>query len=211
MRFKMPVVSLCDRTGNAVRPWARAGYKCYIVDLQHPPGESSVEENIIRVGADVSTYELPGKPSFVFAFPPCTDLAVSGARWFQAKGLLALSDGIRLVAHCAKLCENSDAPYMIENPVSTLATYWRKPDHKFDPCEYAGYLHDPSEEAYTKKTCLWTGGGFIMPEKKPVRPALGSKMHVLPPSEDRANIRAETPKGFSQAVFLANSYKRLLA
>jgi hypothetical protein len=58
---------------------------------------------------------------------------------------------------------------MLENPVGVLSSYWRKPDHTFDPCDYGGYLN-PAGDAYTKKTCLWTGGGFIMPGKKPVDP-----------------------------------------
>ena len=43
-----------------------------------------------------------------------------------------------------------------------------------------------------------------MPEKHRVEPTEGSKMHLLPPSEDRANLRSATPMGFAQAVFEAN-------
>lgn len=199
------IISLCDLTGNAVKPWVRNGYSAVIVDLQHPEGESELEPGILRVGCDVREYSLPPEViSFVFAFPPCTDLAVSGARHFQSKGLLALSDSLRIVAACQKICEEGEAPYLIENPVSTLATYWRKPDYRFDPCDFAGYLDDPSAEAYTKKTCLWVGNGFRMPVPKPVEPKLGSKMHRLPPSPERANLRSATPKGFSEAVFQYN-------
>ena len=66
---------------------------------------------------------------------------------------------------------------MLENPVGVLSSYWRKPDHTFDPCDYGGYLN-PAGDAYTKKTCLWTGGGFIMPKKKPVEPVGGSRMRI---------------------------------
>ena len=98
---------------------------------------------------------------------------------------------------CDKLAEWSNAPYFIENPVSTVSTYWRKPDYTFHPYEYG----DP----YTKKTCLWTGGGFIMPPKKNiVKPIEGSKMWLLPPSKKRADIRGRTPRGFAKAVFKAN-------
>ena len=102
-----------------------------------------------------------------------------------------------------RLAEWTGAPYLIENPVSTVSTYWRAPDHTFDPCDYGGYLIPPGD-AYTKKTCLWTGNGFVMPEPKRVRPTEGSRMHRLPPSEERANARSATPKGFARAVFLAN-------
>jgi len=139
----------------------------------------------------------------IFAAPPCTDLAVSGARWMAQKGLDALTAAIEVFSACVKICKKNGKRYMIENPISTISTYWRKPDYVFNPCDYGGYLN-PTGDAYTKKTCLWVGEDFIMPEKKPVEPELGSKMHLLPPSEDRANLRSETPRGFCRAVFLAN-------
>ena len=148
-------------------------------------------------GADMLDWLPPrGDVAFFAAFPPCTDVAVSGARWFKDKGIGALWQALRLFDVSVKLAEWSRAPYLIENPVSTVSSYWRKPDHSFDPCDYG----DP----YTKKTCLWTGGGFVMPEKHRVEPTEGSKMHLLPPSEDRANLRSATPMGFAQAVFEAN-------
>lgn len=202
------VLSLCDRTGNILKPWARTGlFRCIAVDIQHPT--SGREENGIEyTHADVRDYLPPlGEYVFACAFPPCTHLAVSGARWFQSKGLAKLKEAIELVAQCERLCEWTGAPYFIENPVSTLSTYWRKPDYTFDPCEYGGYLPEEEKDAdsYTKKTCLWTGGYFILPDKKPVPPTQGSKMHRLPPSENRADLRSETPMGFAEAVYQANS------
>lgn len=192
----MIVISCFDNSTNMAKPWAEAGYKCYCVDFQHPPGET-IDGNIIRVGADMLDWLPPREPiAFAAFFPPCTDVAVSGARWFKDKGIGALWRALRLFDVSVKLAEWSGAPYMIENPVSTVSKYWRKPDYYFDPCDYG----DP----YTKKTCLWTGGGFVMPEKTPVVPFCGSKMHLLPPSKDRADKRSETPMGFAQAVFLAN-------
>ena len=191
------VISCFDYTTNMVRPWADAGFTCYCVDVQHPSGETRGEDGIIRVGADMLDWLPPrGDVAFFAAFPPCTDVAVSGARWFKDKGIGALWQALRLFDVSVKLAEWSRAPYLIENPVSTVSSYWRKPDHSFDPCDYG----DP----YTKKTCLWTGGGFVMPEKHRVEPTEGSKMHLLPPSEDRANLRSATPMGFAQAVFEAN-------
>jgi hypothetical protein len=191
------VLSLCDRTGIMVEPWAEAGYECVTVDLQ-------------TSGDDVRHY-LPPRTEYaaVFAFPPCTDLAVSGARWFRGKGLLGLAQALEVVDACRRICEWSGAPWMLENPVSTLSTYWREPDQIFDPYEYGGYLNPPGD-AYTKKTCLWTGGGFVMPSKKPVAPLLGSIMHKLPPSTDRGDLRSVTPAGFARAVFEANAGLRPL-
>lgn len=196
------VVSLCDCTGVMVRPWAEAGYRCLCLDLQHSIRNDRVES----VGAGSITYrwanvrsltaEDIGRPHIVFAFPPCTHLAVSGARDFQRKGLRGLIDGLELVEACRQLCENAQAPWMLENPVSRLSSCWRKPDHMFDPCDYG--------DDYTKKTCLWVGNGFVMPPKQPVTPTQGSKMHRLPPSAERAAIRSATPAGFARAVFAAN-------
>jgi hypothetical protein len=197
------VVSLFDRTGHMVAPWANAGFLCYCVDIQHPLGELR-EGNVVKVGADVRDWLPPyASIKILFAFPPCTHVAISGARWFQDKGIGALIDALQLFEAALRLAEWTQAPYLIENPVSTISTYWRKPDYTFDPCDYGGYLEIPSD-AYTKKTCLWTGNGFVMPHAKWVRPFEGSKMHRLPPTKSRAALRSATPKGFAQAVFEAN-------
>jgi len=205
----MKVLSLCDKTGNMLKPWAEAGYDCIAVDIQHE-GETD-RDDITYVEADVKSYLPPlAEYAAVFAFPPCTNLAVSGARWFKDKGLPGLIEGLEIVDACRRICEWSGAPYLIENPVSTLSTYWRKPDYKFDPCDFGGYL-DPPGDRYTKKTCLWTGGGFVMPAVCRVEPTEGSKMHLMPPSADRANLRSETPRGFAEAVFTYNLSPRKTA
>jgi hypothetical protein len=199
------VLSLCDRTGNMVRPWAEAGYPCITVDIQRSADEIP---NVTRIQNDVRRF-LPPRTTYaaVFAFTPCTNLAVSGARWFREKGLHGLTEALEVAEACVRICEWSGARWMLENPVSTLASYWRKPDFLFNPCEYGGYLLPPGD-AYTKKTCLWTGGGFVMPDKRPVPPAEGSRMHRLPPASDRAAKRSETPMGFALAVFEANKTNR---
>ena len=198
------VLSLCDKTGNFVGPWAEAGYKCLCVDTQHSIRNTKTEGNITYLWGDVRSF-MPDFEDIVFvaAFPPCTHLAGSGAQDWRKKGLYLLRDSIDLVAACLTICEASRAPYFIENPVGRLSTIWREPDHKFHPADYAGYLEDVTEDAYSKLTCLWTGGGFVMPDKKPVVP-MGSRMHLIPPSPDRANLRSVTPMGFSRAVFQYN-------
>lgn len=73
------VISLFDVTGNMVRPWASAGYHCYGVDWQHPAGETR-RGNLTFVGADVREWLPPfATVKVLFALPPCTDVAVSGA------------------------------------------------------------------------------------------------------------------------------------
>ena len=199
----MIVLSLCDRTGVMVRPWLAAGYECWIVDQQHSDGVVR-DGNLVRVGADVSTWLPPrGDYRIAFAFPPCTHLAVSGARWYKDKGLAALVDALRLVEACRERLEWTGAPWMLENPVGTLSTYWREPDHSFDPFEFGGYLPDGGD-GYTKRTCIWHSADFQWPQRRPVEPVEGSRMHRLPPSAERANLRSVTPEGFARAVFVAN-------
>lgn len=197
------VVSLFDRTGNMVAPWTDTGFLCYCVDIAHPAGEHR-DGNVIRVGADAREWLPPYAPiSILFAFPPCTHVAASGARWFKDKGLGSLIEALQLFDAALRLAEWTNAPYMIENPVSTVSTYWRAPDYTFDPCDYGGYI-SPSGDAYTKRTCLWTGNGFAMPETRCVVPFERSKMHRMPPSKERAALRSATPMGFARAVFEAN-------
>ena len=141
--------------------------------------------------------------AFVAAFPPCDHLAVSGARWFQGKGLRLLAKSIEMFATAAEFCEWAGAPYLIENPVSNIASHWRKPDCTFSPHYFTGYN---VADNYTKKTCLWTGNGFVMPEQNQAD-GLGApddRIHKCPPGPDRHNIRSATPLGFAKAVFEAN-------
>ncbi len=189
-------------------PWAKAGVLCYCVDIQHRRGEARCG-NIVYVGADARNWRVPRGLDilFVACFPPCTHLAVSGARWFQGKGLRLLAEAIELFAVSAELCEWSGAPYLIENPVSVISSHWRKPDITFHPWEFAGYLpiSDVESENTTKKTCLWTGGGFVMPKKIPASEPHRNDVWKMGPSKERANERSRTPCGFAKAVFLANS------
>ena len=203
------VISLCDLTGNMVRPWAKVGYACYCYDVQHYIRKDMVESKPEWAGGsityrygDVRSLTLEGLREdgpivAVFSFPPCTHLAISGARDWKRKGLRSFIDALELVEACRVLCENSGAMWMIENPVSRISTSWREPDHMFDPCDYG----DP----YTKRTCLWTGGGFIMPPKDRVEPTKKNAIRDVPPGPNRANIRSATPQGFARAVFESNA------
>lgn len=242
------VLSLYDLTGEAVRPWAEAGYHCHIFDIQHP-FEGSRERVgdlgglIIKHKADLhslatiwSIYDRFKAQGVVFlsAFPVCTDLAVSGARHFKAKAERDPAFQIKAATYakwCGELGDMLGVPYYVENPVSRLATLWRKPDHTFDPCDFGGYIpacdaehprwpeYIAPRDAYTKRTCLWTGGGFQMPKALPVEPIkveytkadgsvtkgsfqfgkLGGK------SQRTKDIRSATPRGFARAVYLANA------
>lgn len=117
-----------------------------------------------------------------------------------------------MFATAAEFCEASGAPYMIENPVSTISTYWRKPDHTYSPWEYSGYSSTPMDDNYTKKTCLWVGGGFVMPPKHAdaALPPPDDRIHKASGGKNQAYVRSVTPKSFGRAVFLYNAVSNSL-
>jgi hypothetical protein len=230
----MIVISLYDYTGEAVKPWAKAGYECHCYDIQHDgtKGEGFPSGGSIHYrNADLHNYKASsdltrsymGKPvAFGMAFPVCTDMAVSGAAHFERKRQ-ADPDFQKKAAGYAMLASSIFIKLMnrffIENPVSVLSTLWRKPDYMFHPYEYGGYIPEDEAEhpvwpeyiaprdAYPKKTCLWVGGGFKMPVPKPVVVEAGySTQHrkLGGKSMKTKNIRSATPRGFAQAVFEAN-------
>jgi hypothetical protein len=228
------VISLYDYTGEALKPWAEAGYTCYAFDIQHPV-EGRTEGNIHYRHADLHDFKTHKKLFMEFngrnvvfgmAFPVCTDMAVSGAAHFAKKAEADPLFQQRAAQHatdCAGLFDDLGCPYFIENPVSVLSTLWRKPDYTFHPYEYGRYLkHSEAEhprwpeyiadnDAYPKKTCLWTGNGFVMPAKLPVPVSDGySKQHLKlgGKSMKTKNIRSATPRGFAKAVFFANDFER---
>ena len=205
-------LSLFDVTGVMLRPWLDAGYDCHLFDIQHPGGPQLRDDGMVVWGVDLANSGFllewfeQENVAFVSCFPPCTHLAVSGARWFKGKGLRALQESIGFFATAAEVCEAMGAPYLIENPVSTISTYWRPADHKFHPAWYAGY--SDGSDNYTKETHLWTGNGFVMPPRMPAGDLLEGPdttyIHHQPPGEQRANIRSATPPGFAKAVYEAN-------
>lgn len=211
-------VFLCDESGVMAEPWAAEGIECFCVDVEHSIRRDRKVGNINFVWGDCRSWRPPEGCRIIFgaAFPPCTHVAVSGARDFIKKGGVMLRDALDTFEACRQALAWSGAPYCVENPRGVLASipHIGRPQHRFDPCDYAGYADDPASESYTKETCLWVGNGFVMPEARPEIPVLGSKMHLLPPTADRASIRSKTPQGFARAVKIANftrSMERLAA
>jgi hypothetical protein len=262
------VISLCDKTGHMVLPWAEAGYKCLCIDTQHPERmrKHPLHENIIRWGTDilddrVGQFISDTREDIVFmsCFPPCTDLTGAGARWWKEKGDEAYEFAMKLVYRCDLLGKLSGAPYFIENPPGRIASgagctmkphpmKWRKWDYRFQPFEYGGWhgkgldwwrafggreerfdkigdsykndidrahaftkfcstgsMPEMPNDGYTKSTCLWVGGGFVMPEKRQIPLNENHNMiHMCAPGPERANIRSVTPMGFAYAVYDAN-------
>ncbi len=198
-------VGLYETSGDLAREYARRGYKALCVDIQNEPG---IRDGVEYVRADVLTWIPPRELIFegvrmCAVWTPCTDKAVSGARWFKEKGLQGLGNGLLLADRGVQLAEYFGGSWFLENPVSTISTHWRKPDYIFHPWQYCGYA---PEDNYTKKTCLWVGGGFIMPEPfhpEDVQP--DDRIHKAPPGPERANFRSASPRGFCHALAEVNT------
>jgi len=218
----MIAMSLFDYTGTMLKPWLEAGYECHLFDIQHPPGTTFREDGFITHGVDLRTEPWAqilafcenDEVHFLSCFPPCTHTSISGARWMKGKGLRALEESIAFFATSAEVAEHLGCPYIIENPMSTVATYWRTPDHKFHPYHYSGYSGE--QDNYTKETWLWVGNGYTQPPRQVHGDDLFAMpdttyIHHQPPGEERANIRSATPQGFARAVFEANHAKKVQA
>lgn len=180
MPNKKIILDLCGGTGSWAKPYQEAGY----------------DVRTITLPLDIRLVKLPQeKIHGILAAPPCTHFSVSGARWWQAKGDIALLDGLSVVDACLRiifLCK--PLFWALENPIGRLKHYIGEPKMYFNPCDFG----DP----YTKKTALW--GKFTIPIKNPVPATEGSKLHRLPPSPERAMLRSITPQGFAKAFFNSN-------
>lgn len=125
----------------------------------------------------------------MIAHPPCTHLAVSGARHFAAKR----SDGRQQAAidFFLRLAQVAIPHIAIENPVCIMSTIWRKPDQIIQPWQFG--------HGETKKTCLWLKN---LPLLVPTNIVDGrvARIHKMPPSPDRGKLRSKTYEGIAQAM-----------
>ena len=179
---KKVILDLCGGTGSWSKPYQEAGYSVHVITL---PGDV----RLIPSGG----YEFPVYG--ILAAPPCDHFAGSGARWWKEKGANKLLEGLSIVDACIRIIHVTKPIFWaLENPVGRLKDYLGEPVYKFHPCDFG----DP----YTKKTLLW--GKFNLPKRNPVKPTEGSKLHRLPPSAKRKELRSITPQGFAKAFMEAN-------
>ncbi len=183
----MRVLIACEYSGTVRDAFLARGHDAMSCDLlpTDAPGPHWCGD-VLGMGWDL-----------MIAHPPCTHLAVSGARWFDKKRdeQAAALDFVRLLM---------DAPIeriAIENPVSIISSRIRKPDQIIQPYEHG-------HEA-TKTTCLWLKG---LPHLKPSNLVGKGARHVtksgrslpewynLPPSADRWKIRSATFPGIAAAM-----------
>lgn len=226
------VICLYDETGIMGAPWAEAGFSVFCYDILHK------EQTTSKVGSGTITFvpwdardtkqnealiaRHSGSAKILFGFPPCTDLAVSGAKHFavkEKKDPLYRQKAMALVYLVRDIGQELRCPFMIENPISVISSAWRKPDYIFQPYWYGGYLPEDDKhpmfpafikprDAYPKTTCLWVGNGFKPPKKRPVPCAPGWSLQTTMlggKSLFTKRVRSATPRGFARAVFLANA------
>ena len=137
----------------------------------------------------------------MIAHPPCTHLAVSGARWF-AEGRKPWSLQIEALDFVRKLLNAPINKIALENPVSVISTKIRKPNQIIQPFEYG---HDVS-----KKTCLWLKNLPNLKPTKIVKPDIieknGYKMSrhhwetFKLPSKIRGKVRSKFYTGIANAM-----------
>jgi hypothetical protein len=123
----------------------------------------------------------------IVAFPPCTHLASSGARWWKDKP----SEQARAVWFVQALMDAPCSRIAIENPVGKLSTAIRKPDQIIQPWQFG--------HGETKATCLWLKG---LPKLAPTNIVSGCepRVHHASPSPDRWKERSRTLPGIAKAM-----------
>lgn len=132
---------------------------------------------------------IGGKWDMMIAHPPCTHLAVSGARHFAAKQASGMQQDA--LAFVRRLLDSPITKIALENPISIISSHIRKPDQIIQPWQFG--------HGETKATCLWLKG---LPKLTPTNIVAGreAKVHRMPPSADRWKLRSTTYQGIADAM-----------
>ena len=176
----MKVLIACEYSGTVRDAFIAQGHdaiSCDLLSTDAPgPHYQGDVRDILNDGFDL-----------MIAHPPCTHLAVSGARWFkdkqeeQAEAL----DFVRLLlsAPIDKIA--------LENPISIISSRIRKPNQIIQPWQFG--------HGETKATCLWLKN---LPCLTPTNIVEGreAKVHRMSPGPDRWKLRSTTYKGIAQAM-----------
>jgi hypothetical protein len=214
--MKKILLSFFDYTGNWSKPYTEdENWDVYTFDIKN--GQDIMDFDPARFMSDYLhskyKYHLP-EIGLLFAVP-CTDYALSGARWFKEKDLDGRTEeSQKLVAKMKSIIDFFDNGrilkfYAIENPMSRihkLNPWMGSPKLKFNPCDYAEYDPNPEYSRYNKKTWLW--GNFKMLKPKPLEPLQKESPMFTKyggKSERTKELRSITPSGFAYAFYAANN------
>lgn len=192
----MSILVACEESQVVTIEFRARGHDAFSCDIQDCSGgypEWHLQGDVLPLINEISKI----KWDMIIAFPPCTDLAGSGAAWFEQKRKdgrqqASIEFFMKFVnANCDKIA--------IENPIGIMSTIFRKPDQIIQPWMFG---HPES-----KATCLWLKGLPKLKETNNVKNEFDllpknkqQRMHYLPPSKDRAKLRSKTYPGIAKAM-----------
>lgn len=180
----MKILVACEESQAVTIAFRNQGHEAYSCDLEpcsggHP--EWHLQQDVTPL--------LDQHWDMVIAFPPCTDLAGSGARWFEEKRKNGSQQ--RSIEFFKKFTNIKCEKVAIENPVGIMSKQFRKPDQYVQPWQFG--------HGELKKTCLWLKG---LPKLTPTDIVDGREQRIwkMGPSDDRAKLRSKTYAGIAQAM-----------
>ena len=186
----MRVLVACEFSGIVREAFNRRGHNAWSCDLLPAEDGSPYHHK-----ADVLQLLTRTQWDLMIAHPPCTHLAVSGAKWFKDKQK-EQSEALEFVR---KLMDAVIPKIVIENPVSVISTRIRKPDQIIQPWMF-GHMEQ-------KTTCLWLKGLPLLQATDNVKEEMmklpkreRERLHYLPPSPDRWKKRSKTYQGIADAM-----------
>lgn len=188
----MRVLVACEYSGRVREAFRRRGHDAWSCDLLPAEDGSKyhIQGDVFAKAIYTGAFYHDAQWDLMIAHPPCTHLAVSGARHFERKKASgeqqAAIDFFMDLANaypCVKIA--------IENPVSIMSTVWRKPDQIIQPWMFG--------HGETKATCLWLKG---LPPLKPTNIVEGreARVHRMSPGPDRWKERSRTYQGIADAM-----------
>lgn len=176
----MKVLVACEYSGVVRDAFLARGHDAVSCDLlpTDAPGPH-IQGDVLEIVND--GWDL------MIAHPPCTHLAVSGARWFKNKQL----EQAQALEFVQALLDAPIQRIALENPVSVISSHIRKPDQIIQPWQFG--------HGETKATCLWLKG---LPPLQPTEIVAGreARVHKMPPSPDRWKLRSKTYEGMAAAM-----------
>lgn len=193
------ILIACEESQVVCSAFRKLGHEAYSCDITpcsggHP--EWHICQDVIPL--------LSGSWDAIIAFPPCTHLASSGARWFKSKS----ADGRQQagIDFFLKFTTTSCLHVAIENPIGIMSSIYRKPDQIIQPCQFG--------EDASKSTCLWLIGLPLLKSTSIINKSRYSNQtpsgqNKLGPSPYRAKLRSKTYSGIAQAM--AEQWGKILA
>lgn len=177
----MKALIACEFSGVVRRAFRERGHDAWSCDLL--PAEDGSPHHFERDVRDVLHHGW----DIMIAHPPCTHLAVSGARWFKDKQI----EQEEAVAFFMSLVSAPIHRIAVENPVSIMSTRYGKPTQIIQPWQFG--------HGETKATCLWLKN---LPPLTPTNIVQGreARVHRMPPGPNRWKERSRTFPGIADAM-----------